>query len=89
MELALALAIALLSFKSADNKTIVSEDKAPYVKEVYNPSETRLNDIVHTTLEVSFDWQNQYVLGSAIMDVKPYFYTTNQLVLDAKGFDIH
>ena len=89
MELVLALAIAFFSFKSADNKTIVSEDKAPYVKEVYNPSETRLNDIVHTSLEVSFDWQNQHVLGSAIMEVKPYFYPTNQLVLDAKGFDIH
>ena len=89
MELVVALVIALFSFKKADNQVVVKEDKTAYVKEVYNPSETRLNDIVHTSLEVSFDWQNQYVLGSAKMEVKPYFYPTSQLVLDAKGFDIH
>jgi aminopeptidase N len=88
MELVVALVIALFSFKKADNQVVVKEDKTAYVNEVYNPSETRLNDIVHTSLEVSFDWQNQYVLGSAKMEVKPYFYPTSQLVLDAKGFDI-
>lgn len=54
----------------------------------YNPSYTRTNDIIHTKLELSFDWANQYVLGKAWIDVKPLFYDVNELVLDAKGFDI-
>lgn len=54
----------------------------------YNPSYTRTNDLIHTKLELSFDWANQHVLGNAWIDVKPLFYDVNELVLDAKGFDI-
>ena len=88
MEVLLALAIAFLGITNT-SKEEKKEDSQEQVKEVYNPSETRLNDIIHTSLELSFDWQNQYVLGSAILQAKPYFYPSSQLVLDAKGFDIH
>lgn len=55
----------------------------------YNPSAKRQNDLLHTKLDVRFDWSKQHVLGKATLDVKPYFYTTDKLILDAKGFDIH
>jgi aminopeptidase N len=55
----------------------------------YNPSKTIKNDLLHTKLEVSFDWANQYVLGTATLTFKPYFYPQNTLELDAKGMDIH
>ena len=87
MEVILALALAIFSLNSKESKTV--QPQSEEIQEVYNPSETRVNDIIHTSLEVSFDWQNQYVLGYAQMDVKPHFYPTNQLVLDAKGFYIH
>lgn len=87
MEVILALALAIFSLNSKEPKTV--QPQSEEIQEVYNSSETRVNDIIHTSLEVSFDWQNQYVLGYAQMDVKPHFYPTNQLVLDAKGFDIH
>lgn len=59
------------------------------VRKRYNPSATRYNDILHTKLEVSFDWEKQRLNGKATIDIKPHFYPVNELVLDAKNFDIH
>jgi aminopeptidase N len=54
----------------------------------YQPSATRINDILHTKLEVSFDWTKQYLYGKATITVKPYFYPTSTLQLDARGMEI-
>ncbi|MEX1188735.1 MAG: M1 family aminopeptidase [Bacteroidia bacterium] len=56
--------------------------------DVYNPSATRRNDILHTSLEVSFDIPAQRLFGKASLKVKPYFYPVDSLILDAKAFDI-
>lgn len=64
-------------------------DDADLELPVYNPSYTRKNDIIHTKLDLAFDWSKQHVLGKAWIDVKPLFYDTDKLVLDAKGFDLH
>ena len=58
-------------------------------QEAYNPSETRISDIIHTSLAVSFDWEKQHLHGAAKITAKPYFRAANELILDAKGFDIH
>jgi aminopeptidase N len=58
-------------------------------KGAYNPSRTITNDLLHTKLEVSFDWNKQYVYGVATLTFKPYFYPQTILELDAKGMDIH
>ena len=55
----------------------------------YQPSETRLFDLLHTKLEVSFDWEKQYLIGIANLKLKPYFYPQSELILDAKGMDVH
>lgn len=55
----------------------------------YNPAEDRVNDILHTKLEVSFDFKKRHLLGKATLDIAPYWYPVNSLSLDAKGFDIH
>jgi len=55
----------------------------------YNASATREHDLLHTKIEVSFDWKKQHVLGNATLSLKPFFYPTNMLTLDAKVFDIH
>lgn len=60
-----------------------------YKLPTYNPSYTRTNDLIHTKLEVSFDFDKQHVLGKATLDLEPYFYPTKTVTLDAKGFDIH
>ncbi len=54
----------------------------------YQETAKRLSDLLHTKLEVSFDWVKHYLFGKATLTLKPYFYPTNTLTLDAKGFDI-
>lgn len=56
---------------------------------VYNSSEKKINDLLHTKLEISFSWEKRYLYGKAELTLKPYFYPTSTLTLDAKGFDIH
>ena len=56
---------------------------------VYRATATLENDIIHTKLDVHFDWTKQHLLGKAWITAKPYFYPTNSIVLDAKTFDIH
>ena len=58
------------------------------INPIYNPSRTLKNDIVHTKLEVSFDWSKSRMNGIATITAKPHFYETDSLILDAKGMDI-
>ncbi len=72
---------------------VVEAEPAPQEEEkyelgTYNPSYTRTNDLIHTKLDLKFDWDKQHVLGEAWLDFQPLFYATDKLELDAKGFDI-
>ncbi|HXH19672.1 MAG TPA: M1 family metallopeptidase, partial [Chitinophagales bacterium] len=55
----------------------------------YRPSATRINDLLHTQLHVHFDWQKQWLYGTATLTLKPYVKPVSELELDAKGFDIN
>ena len=55
----------------------------------YRAARTRAHDLIHTRLEVRFDWEKHQLLGTATLELRPYFYPQTQVVLDAKGFDIH
>lgn len=65
-------------------KWVTKQDSMPY-----QPSETRYVDLLHTKLEVSFDWEKQFLYGKATLSLKPYFYSIDSLFIDAKGFDIN
>ncbi|MDR2122610.1 MAG: M1 family metallopeptidase [Flavobacteriaceae bacterium] len=54
----------------------------------YRGSSTIINDLVHTKLKVSFDIPNEKLLGEAWITLKPHFYPTDSLTLDAKGMAI-
>lgn len=54
----------------------------------YQATHERKHDLLHTKLEVSFNWEEEQVIGKATLKLKPYFYTTDQLVLDAKNFEV-
>ncbi|MBL4652643.1 MAG: M1 family metallopeptidase [Flavobacteriales bacterium] len=69
---------------SLDTISISASYKTPY-----QPTETHFLDLLHTKLEVSFNWEKQYLNGRAELLFIPWFYPTNKLILDAKGFDIH
>jgi aminopeptidase N len=65
----------------------VLADEAPK-KKIYKATETKSSDIIHTKLWVSFDWQKSQLIGKAELQVKPYFYSTNMLYLNARGMEI-
>jgi len=81
--IALALGLLIVTINPINNVS----DKEEII--TYNESSKRTSDLIHTDLKIRFDWENQHVLGVASLTVKPYFHSTNQLLLDAKGFDIH
>ncbi len=55
----------------------------------YRPSDTKYFDLLHTQLDVSFDWEHEELDGKAILTINPWFESQDQVVLDAKGFIIH
>ncbi|HXB41255.1 MAG TPA: M1 family metallopeptidase [Bacteroidia bacterium] len=66
-------------------------DKKPELPEpkIYQASNPRSNDLLHTKLEVKFDWQNSWMFGKAWIDIKPYFNPVKKLYLNARGMDIY
>lgn len=57
-------------------------------EKIYRGSYTKVNDLVHTKLDVKFDYTKAWMYGKAWLTLKPHFYTTDTLTLDAKGMDI-
>jgi aminopeptidase N len=55
---------------------------------IYRATALKVNDLVHTKLEVSFDYGKRYLYGKEWVTLKPHFYETDSLTLDAKGMDI-
>src|SRR4051812_48661874 len=57
-------------------------------KDIYRATPPRINDLVHTKLDVRFDYKKRYLYGKEWVTLKPHFYPTDTLRLDAKGMDI-
>jgi len=55
---------------------------------IYRATVTKINSLVHTKLDVKFDYGKQYLYGKSWITLKPYIYPTDSLSLDAKGMDI-
>lgn len=55
---------------------------------IYRASVPMLFDLVHTKLDVSFNWNSEELIGSASITLHPHCYATDSLLLDAKGMDI-
>lgn len=58
------------------------------LQDIYQPSRKRFVDIINTSLFLSFNWENEKIIGKAVITAKPYFKEINQVVLDAKSFEI-
>ncbi len=54
----------------------------------YNASHTFEVDLIHTRIEISFDWAKKRANGKATLTMRPWFYATDKVTLDAKNFDI-
>lgn len=57
-------------------------------KSEWRGSAPKINDIIHTKLDVSFDFDKAYLYGKEWLTLRPYFYPTDSVILDAKGMDI-
>src|SRR5450432_396146 len=69
----------------AQNNPLNTKDSAMLV---YHGIAPHINDLIHTKLEVRFDYTKSYMYGKAWITLKPHFYPTDSLSLDAKGMDI-
>ena len=58
-------------------------------KKKYRETNTITNDLVHTKLDIRFDYPKSYAYGKVWLTLKPHFYSTNTLQLDAKGMEIN
>ena len=55
---------------------------------VYRAAATRYNDLVHTKLDVRFDYEKCYLFGKATITAHPHFYPQTTLILDARGMEL-
>lgn len=70
-------------------ETIVDSNKTDYLDvHAFRASRTILTDLIHTKLEIRLDWKNSWLIGKATLSLKPHFYATDSLFLDAKGMEI-
>lgn len=57
-------------------------------KKQYRSSPEKVHALIHTKLEASFDIPKAHMFGKVWLTLKPQFYPSSTLVLDAKGMDI-
>ena len=57
-------------------------------KKILRESYPKTNQIIHTKLDVRFDFEKSYLYGKEWLTLKPHFYSTDTVLLDAKGMDI-
>lgn len=81
----LSLLICFSNFVWAQKNTV---DSLPSKMKEYRETPTKINDLIHTKLAVGFDYKKAYLYGKAWITLKPHFYSTDSLTLDAKGMDI-
>lgn len=67
--------------------TAISQTKDPAT--IYRKEKEKINDLVHTKLNVAFDFDKKQLIGEEWLTLRPHFYTTDKLTLDAKAMIIH
>lgn len=67
--------------------SVVSAQVAP--QSTYRKEKDKVHALEHTKLSVSLDFKNKQLNGEVWLTLKPYFYATNKVNLDAKAMIIH
>jgi len=81
------LSIAVLGIVFSANVSAQTETSGR--EKVYRATHTKVTELKHTKLKVSFDYQKEQMNGEEWLTASPYFYASNELILDAKGMLIH
>ncbi|MBP6334801.1 MAG: M1 family metallopeptidase [Bacteroidia bacterium] len=59
------------------------------VDDNYRPSYTKLFYLINTRLDLKPDWTGREMEGRATLRLRPYFFPTDSLFLDARGMKLH
>ncbi|WNW02282.1 M1 family metallopeptidase [Tenacibaculum sp. HL-MS23] len=59
------------------------------VENTYRGEKDKIHDLIHTKLKVDFNFKEKQLNGETWLTVKPHFYETGKLTLDAKAMVIH
>jgi len=62
--------------------------KQKEVPKIYRATPEKINDLVHTKMDARLDFSKSQLHGKVWITLKPHFYPTDSLLLDAKGMDI-
>ncbi len=86
----LIVILLIFSFQlSQGQPVVVHAEINPAWKKNYRASATKINDLIHTKLDVNFDFTKSRMYGKAWLTLSPHFYPTDSLTLDAKGMHIN
>ena len=78
----------LLIIALAQLGNITAQEPAKETQKLYRAVPEKINNLVHTKLNASFDYSKSRLNGNVWITLKPHFYATDSLQLDAKGMDI-
>ncbi|CAH1001391.1 hypothetical protein LEM8419_02294 [Neolewinella maritima] len=70
-----------------EEEVVDAPDPAPAPRKPKALAFNRISDLLHTKLELRFDWVQEMVIGRATLRLRPVFSPVNSVVLDAKGLD--
>ncbi|WP_374949512.1 M1 family metallopeptidase, partial [Mucilaginibacter sp.] len=84
---AAVLAGSITAFALGTANAQAPKPENPAMK-IYRETPQKINDLVHTKLDVRFDYKKRYLYGKEWITLKPHFYPTDSLRLDAKGMDL-
>ena len=84
--LSLVVAVAMVHFILA--QTDPTQKEGAHRQTKYQETAARIHDLVHTKLDVKFDYSKSQMHGKAWITLKPHFYPANTLELDAKAMEI-
>ncbi|HXL57975.1 MAG TPA: M1 family metallopeptidase, partial [Chitinophagaceae bacterium] len=74
---------------AAQAQVVVKSERDPAWKKIYRGEAAKINDLVNTKLDVKFDFDKAWMYGKEWLTLKPHFYPTDSLTLDAKGMNIN
>ncbi|MCF2873902.1 MULTISPECIES: M1 family metallopeptidase [unclassified Tenacibaculum] len=57
--------------------------------DIYRGEKDKVHDLIHTKLKVDFNFENKELNGEEWLTLKPHFYETSKVTLDAKAMLIH
>jgi aminopeptidase N len=68
---------------------VTDETELTSEKQLYRKTYTKLTDLVHQRLNISFDWKKRHIKGDATVTLHHHYYASDSVILNAKGMDLY